>query len=497
MSSTARAVAIFKLYRPLSSRICICAFRFHDTKRNDTYQSNEATKMNTHKFRCFYCNEEGHLKKECPKKRSDYLASLTCYKCGGAGHIKKDCPTWKQSPYVRKDSYTKEANKPVAEKTTDVKHVGMKASPSVTSDQKGDPPTKHMSLSSLESDTHNRSNTKSFPVITTTPSSNTVQTTPVSNGKPDTKIPATTSSLATGVASLSIDDSPSTKSGGDKVMDKRKVPYPPFVDTHCHLEYVFDRYEHRGSFSQFSEMQKYPKNFDGCISTFCDPAAFSSLGMWSDILKEPKVWGTFGIHPHNAKYYYSNGVQLEDKLLKCLEHSKCVAFGEIGLDYSDHSPSDAQTQREIFAHQLQIALPFGKPLVLHCRDAEVELHHILSKHVPPEWFIHLHCYTGSIDTAKMFLEDYPNLYLGVCGNVTNQRQVNVRQVASEVPLRRLLVETDAPYMTPYNLPKAGRCQFSHPALAFYVAKEIARLRKADLVDVLSIVRENTKAIYGV
>jgi TatD DNase family protein len=277
---------------------------------------------------------------------------------------------------------------------------------------------------------------------------------------------------------------------------RKQSHFPPFIDTHCHLDYVFDRYHHRGTFNGFTNRLSYPTNFEGCISTFCDPAAFSSIGAWRELLSEPNVWGTFGIHPHNAKYYHTSG--LEDKVLEGLQHPKCVAFGEIGLDYSDHSPSDVPTQKDILRQQLQLVVPFGKPVVLHCRDAEQDLFEILTQHLPRDWFIHLHCFTGEPHVATQFLNEFPNLYLGVCGNVTNPRQVNMRTVVTEMPLERLLIETDAPYHVPSNLPKAaGWCRNSHPALAFYVAKEMARLRKEDLVDVLKTVRTNTRTLYGV
>ena len=283
----------------------------------------------------------------------------------------------------------------------------------------------------------------------------------------------------------------------NQATEKRKRShFPPFIDTHCHLDYVFDRYHHHGTFSDFTNRLTYPTNFEGCISTFCDPAAFSSLGAWRELLSEPNVWGTFGIHPHNAKYYHTKG--LEDKVLEGLQHPKCVAFGEIGLDYSEHSPSDPQTQRDILRHQLQLVVPFGKPLLLHCRDAEQDLYEILTQHLPWDWLIHLHCFTGEPHVATQFLSKFPNLYLGVCGNVTNPRQANMRTTVCEVPLERLLIETDAPYHVPSNLPKAaGWCRNTHPALAFYVAKEIAKLRKEELVDVLKTVRTNTQTLYGV
>lgn len=269
------------------------------------------------------------------------------------------------------------------------------------------------------------------------------------------------------------------------------------MDTHCHLEYVFERYKHKGSFSDFAKERNYPENFDACIASFCDPAAFSSFGLWSELLAEPesKVWASFGIHPHNAKYYHTQG--LEEKILKCMEQERCVAFGEIGLDYGPHSESEPAVQREVFTQQLQLGVSLKKPLVLHCRDAEDDLFKILSSQVPSEWKIHLHCFTGKLDAAFQFIKHYPNLYIGVTGNVTYEKSSNVRAVVQSIPLERLLIETDAPYNIPNNLPRSGQCEFSHPAHAYYVAKEIANLRKMDLGEVLEVVRGNTKMMYGI
>lgn len=285
-------------------------------------------------------------------------------------------------------------------------------------------------------------------------------------------------------------------SSEDRGNAAKRQPLPPFVDTHCHLEYVFERYEHQGSFASFKAEHNYPRNFEGCIASFCDPAAFSSLGIWSQLLFEggPGIWAAFGIHPHNAKYYSGD---LEEKILKCVEHEKCVAFGEIGLDYGPYSPSSQVVQKDIFAHQLQLGVALGKPLVLHCRDAEEDLLRILSAHVPSDWKIHLHCFTGKPNTAFRFLRQFPNLHIGITGSVTYDNSYNVRNIARSVPLERLLVETDAPYNTPRNLPRAGRCRFSHPAHAYYVAKEIANLKGVELREVLWQVRENTANLYGI
>lgn len=396
-------------------------------------------RSSNHPRKCFYCDQSGHIKRSCPKKKQDDLDKLKCFKCGVAGHLQRNCP---QTLHV------------VSEKT--FSQDADKKNGSALSDD--------VSLLSLEH-THTSNIQQGASREGTEIQHNIV-------GNPC-------------VSSLSYATASSTVKGGQ---------LPTYIDTHCHLEYVFSRYHHQGSFGDFTQSHTYPDNFEGCISTFCDPAAFSSFGIWQDLLKEPNVWGTFGIHPHNSKYYYSNGPELEDKLLKCIEHPKCVAYGEIGLDYAKHSPSDQQTQREILVRQLEVALPFSKPLIFHCRDAEEELLHIVSKYVPRDWKIHLHCYTGSGPLAVRFLENFPNLYLGVCGNVTYHNSRNSRHIASNLPLERLVIETDAPYNTPSNM--TSPCRFSHPAQAFYVAEEIAFLRSMDISEVLTVIRRNTQSLYG-
>lgn len=379
-----------------------------------------AEKQGSH-VSCFYCYQEGHIKRDCPKKKERQVANnskFLCYNCSLPGHIKRNCP---------------------------------ELCPGTSS---------------------NKTVSKNLPEAAVEGYSDGA----CGNEEKDVKI----------------------ERGGKGRDGEQRTQFPKFVDTHCHLEYVFERYNHTGSFLDFTKQWTYPQNFDGCIASFCDPAAFSSFGTWSDLLSEPesKVWAAFGIHPHNAKYYFTTQ-GLEEKLLKCVEHKRCVAFGEIGLDYGERSPSDAQTQRDVFAHQLQLGVALGKPFVLHCRDAEEDMLEILTKHAPKDWKIHFHCFTGKMDTALKFLASYPRSYLGVCGNATYDNAHNVIAVAREVPLGRLLIETDAPYNTPRNLPRAGRCRYSHPAHAHYVAKEIARLRGLDLAEVLGVIRDNTRTMYGI
>lgn len=412
---------------------------------------------------CNKCGETDHLQRNCPKvvnsvespSEKARKSDPTFYKCDEIGHTHQNCPKLFDSSTILDSSLASQTR----------------------------PDSGEERLSNTTTTTENASELNVIPTLDTLSISKT------SNSSDESRPHSSTR------------HNPDTVRGSGSQQkqngrDQARKPLPPFVDTHCHLEYVFERYEHTGTFSEFATARNYPANFDACIASFCDPAAFSSFGIWSELLAEPemKVWGSFGIHPHNAKYYKND---LEDKILECIEHKRCVAFGEIGLDYGERSASDSETQKKVLIRQLQLAVSLCKPVVLHCRDAEDDLAEILYKHVPRDWKIHLHCFTGRPGQAFKFLDGYPNLYIGVTGNVTFDNARNVRTIVEQVPLNRLLVETDAPYNTPRNLPRAGRCRFSHPAHAYYVAKEIANLKNNNLSEVLQVIRENTRLMYGI
>ena len=268
-----------------------------------------------------------------------------------------------------------------------------------------------------------------------------------------------------------------------------------YIDTHCHLEYVFERYhvfasEH--AFKEFMLANQYPSGFDGCISTFCDPTAFSALGAFDQILKDEKTWATFGIHPHNSRYYTET---LKTKLCDALTHPKCVALGEIGLDYSEVCPSDRETQIRVLEDQLQLASLYKKPIQIHCRNAEDELMDILLKELPKDWRIHLHCYTGSAEKAVELISTFPHLYIGITGSITVKRLSQVRETVEVVPLDRLLLETDSPYMIPLELKE--KIKFSHPIMVLHVAEKIAKIKDVSINEVLKTTRENTKKMFGI
>lgn len=204
--------------------------------------------------------------------------------------------------------------------------------------------------------------------------------------------------------------------------------------------------------------------------------------------KYPMVYATVGIHPHDAKDYEP---QKHDALLRdWAKKEKVVAIGEIGLDYHyDYSPRDIQ--QEVFIRQLIIAKEVKLPIVIHNRESMEDMVRILKEYFTPEYGGIMHSYSGSVEMAKVFLE--MGFYLSISGPLTFSNARKLPEVVAMMPLDRLLVETDSPYLTP--TPHRGKR--NEPAYVRFVAAEIARIRGISLEEIEEITTENAKKVFGI
>lgn len=267
----------------------------------------------------------------------------------------------------------------------------------------------------------------------------------------------------------------------------------PIYDTHCHIDFVFNRFGHSGSFKDFRSKFSFPANFKGCIGSFSDPASISpTLGIWPELLDQEGIWGTFGIHPHQAKHFDK---VVEKNLRTALAHKKAVGVGECGLDYSLRSTSPVHVQKEVFLKHINLAKEFKKPLVIHSREAEDDLYEILSDHDMFEWPIHIHCFTGNHSQLHRFVNEFPNTYFGFTNLVSYPSATGTHTIAKSIPLDRVLLETDSPYFVPESLRKQER--FSHPGNVLFVAEEIARLKGKDTDVILSNCRTNVRKLFNI
>lgn len=267
-----------------------------------------------------------------------------------------------------------------------------------------------------------------------------------------------------------------------------------FIDTHCHLDMLYGKLGFQGSFQRFQRKyaSSFPLEFRGCIADFCNPRITEKEAIWEGLLSEEKVWGAFGCHPHFAKEYSHTH---EQSIMDAMRHPKAIAFGEIGLDYSYKNSTDSRKQKEVFERQLQLAVSLRKPLVIHCRDADDDLLKIMKKFVPPDYKIHRHCFTNSYSVIEPFLSEFSNLCVGFTGLVTYHRAKEARDAVKKIPLDRILLETDAPYFLPRQVPKS-ECRFAHPGMGIHTLNEISMLKGEKLTTVLQTVRQNTRHIYG-
>jgi TatD DNase family protein len=126
--------------------------------------------------------------------------------------------------------------------------------------------------------------------------------------------------------------------------------------------------------------------YKSCVNVCCSQ---EDIEGYYKLLENDKVYGTFGIHPHDSKYYTD---EVEKKLIDCFSNKKAVAWGECGLDYF-YNNSEKEVQKKIFARQLQVATKLEKPVVIHSRDAMEDTLNIMKDNLSQDHFIHLHCFT--------------------------------------------------------------------------------------------------------
>ncbi|XP_074490064.1 putative deoxyribonuclease TATDN2 [Sebastes fasciatus] len=268
-----------------------------------------------------------------------------------------------------------------------------------------------------------------------------------------------------------------------------------FIDSHCHIDMLYGKLGFSGTFNSFRKHyeRSFPPEFRGCIANFCNPRIMVKEALWEGLLGEDMVWGAFGCHPHFAQHYSS--VQEHD-ILMAMRHPKAVAFGEIGLDYSHKNSADKPMQKKVFERQLRLAVAMQKPLVIHCRDADDDLLEIMKKCVPREYKIHRHCFTNSYPVIEPFLTEFPNLYVGFTALITYYKATEARDAVRQIPLNRIVLETDAPYFLPRQV-KKDVCRFSHPGMGIHTLQELSLLKREDMATVLATVRNNTTLLYGV
>ena len=231
------------------------------------------------------------------------------------------------------------------------------------------------------------------------------------------------------------------------------------IDTHCHL----------------NDQQLY-QDLDNVISRALQTG-----------IEKMVVIGWDRFHPENLE-----GVtdELLYEVLELSKHPKVVGIGEIGLDYhweKDHTKREIQ--KEFFIKQIEYANKVGLPISIHSREAFQDTLEILQKHKPLHSGV-MHCYSGSVENIKDIIN--LDLYIGLDGPVTFRNAKTPKEVAAEIPLERLVLETDCPYLSPHPL----RGTINEPSNLILIADEIANIREMSKKHLLEVVYDNSCRLFN-
>jgi len=199
------------------------------------------------------------------------------------------------------------------------------------------------------------------------------------------------------------------------------------------------------------------------------------------------IYASVGWHPVDAIHFKDEHLQYLDKLS---HHSKVVALGEMGLDYHwDTSPKNVQAN--VFRKQIQLAKSVNMPIIIHNREATSDVIRLLKEENAEKVGGIMHCYSGTVSEVQTCLD--MNFYISLGGPVTFKNAHEVKEVAKIVPLDRLLIETDAPYLAPH--PNRGKR--NEPAYVTLVAEQIAQLRNIEYEEICQITTRNANKVFRI
>ncbi len=237
-----------------------------------------------------------------------------------------------------------------------------------------------------------------------------------------------------------------------------------FIDSHCHLDRLDYTKIHQDFDAMLNNAKRHGVNYFLSVCITLD----EFQPMLSSILPYPEIFASCGVHPLEVK----EGFEVE-QLTSLATHPRVVAIGETGLDYY-YSQESKKQQQKSFAQHIDVAKDLNKPLIVHTRDAREDTLKILKNQQAHQCQGVLHCFTESLEMAQAAMD--MGFYISISGIVTFKQAQSLREVVKALPLNRLLIETDSPYLAP--APYRGK--ENQPAYVKYVAEYIANLKEISL-----------------
>lgn len=240
------------------------------------------------------------------------------------------------------------------------------------------------------------------------------------------------------------------------------------IDTHAHLDML----------TEF--------DISGVGKVIIPSVEVNTMEKVVQLSKNDNVFSMVGIYPSEAKTYSH---EVENKMVELAKNPKVVAIGEIGLDYY-WDKSFVDLQKEVFIKQIKLANRLNLPIVVHDREAHKDCYDIVKEYNNGSKVV-FHCFSGSVEFMKECVKQ--GWYIALGGVVTFKNAVKMKEVAKDVPLNKLVLETDSPYLTP--VPFRGK--ENKPAYVRYVAEEIAKIREISVEEIIDITTRNAEEIFGI
>lgn len=248
------------------------------------------------------------------------------------------------------------------------------------------------------------------------------------------------------------------------------------IDSHCHIDNEkFDE-------DRDEVLERIKENLEFAVNIGYDLNSSKKSIELSE--KYDFIYAVVGVHPTDITGYND---ELEEKIEELAGNPKVLAVGEIGLDYH-WMTEPKEKQQEVFRKQIEIARRVGKPIVVHTREATRDTLDILKEY--PDVRGILHCYPGSFESAEEIMDNY---YFGVGGVLTFKNSKKLKETVEKLPMDRIIVETDCPYLTP----EPYRGKRNEPIYVEYVAQKIAEIKGISYEEVVRISNENTKKAYNI
>ena len=249
------------------------------------------------------------------------------------------------------------------------------------------------------------------------------------------------------------------------------------TDTHAHLDY----FENPNRVIEEARAQ----NVNRIIVPCADPESFDKV--YEIANNNDNVYSAYGVHPSDATKCNDDVANKMINLLKT--DKKAIAVGEIGLDYYyDKENIDKNLQKDIFKKQLEIAKTFDMPVLIHARDAYLDTFNILKEYEMKR--VIMHCYSGSLEYANECLKE--GWYIAFGGVVTFKNAKKLKEVAANIPLNRIVLETDCPYLAPHPF----RGEENSPKYIPLIAHEIANLKDITYDEVVEVTENNVNEFFN-